>query len=498
MWTAYFLATAAAIFTHYYALFVVVAQNVVLLALWRRDRRSLTRWLAVQSALALSYLPWVLAQRSFLGGKASTRFDELTLSGLVNIVKRSLVAFSVGTTVEAPLAYYLTLAFLLLAALGLVPAATHPPGGERLRGGGSSAAGSPSPGPSLRGRGAWPWLLLAWLLIPLACAWLVNPIMPFFQERYLLVIAPAFTILVARGLKWLGDKSPWAFALGLLLAFAVVSASFVSLHNWFFDHAYTKGEYGLMMDYVGDHTQQGDLLLLNNPLQEALFDYYRPPGVTYRLLSRDDLRTEQRTDQALAALTEGYARVWLVMFGYAEQYDPHHLAERWLSDHGYRSSYRSFLGAYLTLYVMSPTDVGSSMQHTVAANLDNKALLVGYGLAAQEIEAGGTLRLTLYWQALAEMDRRYTIFVHLLDSDNRIVAQMDSEPLGGTHSTTEWQLGEIVRDNYGLLIAPDTPPGEYLLEVGMYYLPTLERLPVLDASGGAEDDRVVLGRIAIR
>jgi hypothetical protein len=95
------------------------------------------------------------------------------------------------------------------------------------------------------------------------------------------------------------------------------------------------------------------------------------------------------------------------------------------------------------------------------------------------------------------MDRRYTVFVHLLDADNRIVAQMDSEPLGGTHPTTEWQIGEIVRDNYGLLIAPDTPPGEYLLEVGMYYLPTLERLPVLDASGSVQDDRVVLGRIAV-
>ena len=503
LWIAYFLATAAAIFTHYYALFVVVAQNALLLALWRRDRgfdtplrraavvslsnhqdtasatqpkRRLRRWLAVQAALALSYLPWLLAQRGFLGGKASARFDELSLPVLIGIIKRSLVAFSVGTTVETPLGHYFTLVFLLLAALGLAAAFRHRANED-----------------------CWqPWLLLAWLAIPLACAWLVNPIMPFFQERYLLVVAPAFIILAARGLGWMADKSSWALVLGLLLAFAVVSVSSFSLHNWFFDDAYTKGEYKLMMDYVRGHAQPGDLLLLNNPLQEALFDYYRPPGVFYHLVSRHDLRTEQRADESLAALTEGYSRVWLVMFGYAEQYDPDHLAERWLSEHGYRSSYRSFLGAYLTLYVLSPDDASFPMQHSVAANLDYKALLMGYGLAAQEIESGGTLRLTLYWQALAEMDRRYTIFVHLLDSDNRIAAQMDSEPLGGTHPTTEWQLGEIVRDNYGLLVAPDTPPGEYLLEVGMYYLPTLDRLPVLDASGDVEDDRVVLGRIVVQ
>ncbi|MGA9350829.1 MAG: hypothetical protein WBW48_18770 [Anaerolineae bacterium] len=215
-------------------------------------------------------------------------------------------------------------------------------------------------------------------------------------------------------------------------------------------------------------------------------------------ISRDELRTEERAAQALAALAKGYSRVWLVMFGYPEQYDPNHLAERWLSDHGYRSSYRSFLGAYLTLYIMPPVGLSSSIQHIVAANLDNKALLIGYSLSTQEIEASETLLLTLYWQALAEMDKRYTVFTHLLNADNRIVAQMDSEPLGGTHPTAEWQLGEIVRDNYGLLIAPETPPGEYLLEVGMYYLPTLERLPVLDASGSAvPDDRVVLGRIVV-
>ncbi|MCK4299495.1 MAG: hypothetical protein KAX80_08175, partial [Planctomycetes bacterium] len=345
----------------------------------------------------------MLAQRGFLGGKASARFDELNLPGLIGIVKRSLVAFSVGTTVEAPLGYYLTLAFLLLAALGLAAAFRRRADGHRWQ----------------------TWLFLAWLVIPLACACLVNPIMPFFQERYLLIIAPAFIILAACGLEWMGDRSPWALVLGLLL---VVSASFFSLHNWFFDDAYTKGEYGLMMDYVRDRAQRGDLLLLNNPLQEALFDYYRPPGVPYRLISRHDLRTEQRAAQTLAALTEGYSRVWLVMFGYAEQYDPDHLAERWLSEHGYRSFYRSFLGAYLTLYVTSPADASFSMQHTVAANLDYKALLMGYGLTAQEIEAGGALRLTLYWQALAEMERLYTVFVHLLDADNRIVAQMDSEP----------------------------------------------------------------------
>jgi len=477
IWIAYLLATAAAIFTHYYALFAVVAQNIVVIALLRHDRRRLRHWLAGQAVLALSFLPWVLMQRSFLAGKASTRFNELTLLVLLGIVKRSLVAFSVGTTVQAPLAYYLALPFVLLAALGLVAALALPPTKERRGGGGfSNLEGSPSPNPSLEGRETHPggpdmnvraerakpwqadsapagglallarcfsighqalrgtWLLLAWLVVPLIFAWLVNPIMPFFQERYLLISAPAFIILVAQGLGWLRGRWPWALAVALAF---LVSASSLSLHNWFFDRAYTKGEYGLMMNYVRDRARPGDLLLLNNPLQEALFDYYRPPGIAHRFISRDDLRTEERANRALAALTAGYSRVWLVMFGYAEQYDPQHLAERWLSEHGYRSLYRSFLGAYLTLYVMPPTETEPSQPTIVAANLGDEVLLVGYSLSAGEIEAGETLLLTLYWQALAGMEKRYTVFTHLLDAHNRVVAQMDSEPLGGIHPTTE-------------------------------------------------------------
>ena len=111
-----------------------MAENALLIALWRGDRGRLRCWLDVQAALVLTYLPWVLAQKGFLSGKASARFDELTLPGLISIVKRSFVASSVGTTVKmltstlrcaqdtaglsTSLGDYLTLAFLLLVALG--------------------------------------------------------------------------------------------------------------------------------------------------------------------------------------------------------------------------------------------------------------------------------------------------------------------------------------------------------------------------------------------
>ena len=40
-------------------------------------------------------------------------------------------------------------------------------------------------------------------------------------------------------------------------------------------------------------------------------------------------------------------------------------------------------------------------------------------------------------------------------------------------------------------------PTQYQLEVGMYHLATMERLPVLDDSGTVRDDRILLGTLQL-
>jgi hypothetical protein len=110
------------------------------------------------------------------------------------------------------------------------------------------------------------------------------------------------------------------------------------------------------------------------------------------------------------------------------------------------------------------------------------------------------LGLVLYWQALAEMDVPYTVFVHLLGPDGRLVAGHDSEPAGGARPTTSWVPGEYLADAHEFVIPAGLDPGEYVLEVGMYDagLQSLPRLPVLDSGGQAISDHVILGTIQVR
>jgi hypothetical protein len=102
------------------------------------------------------------------------------------------------------------------------------------------------------------------------------------------------------------------------------------------------------------------------------------------------------------------------------------------------------------------------------------------------LDAGSPLGLTLWWRALAESERNLTRFLHVLDADNRVVAQHDGSP--GGYAATGWLPGEYVRDDVSLE-TDELPAGVYTLVVGLYDPATGQRLTTPE--GG---DHVVLSR----
>ena len=139
-----------------------------------------------------------------------------------------------------------------------------------------------------------------------------------------------------------------------------------------------------------------------------------------------------------------------------------------------------------------------AIQRPLDANLDNQVKLLGYDLGATSVRAGGAVHLTLYWQALAEMDESYTVFTHLLDKGNLIRGQKDSLPLNGALPTSCWVRDEIIVDRYDIPIQPDTPPGPYAIEIGMYQSETGQRLAVIGQEGQTMDNRVLLEEMTVQ
>jgi len=129
------------------------------------------------------------------------------------------------------------------------------------------------------------------------------------------------------------------------------------------------------------------------------------------------------------------------------------------------------------------------IEHPLEVDLGDKVRLLGYNIESG-FRPGDGIHLTLFWQCLEEMEQDYTVFTHLIDEKQNIWGQKDNQPVDGFYPTSQWEVGEIVRDQYDIAISPEALPGEYQLEVGMYLAETGERLSVF--KGDQEIDNKVL------
>jgi 4-amino-4-deoxy-L-arabinose transferase-like glycosyltransferase len=137
---------------------------------------------------------------------------------------------------------------------------------------------------------------------------------------------------------------------------------------------------------------------------------------------------------------------------------------------------------------------GPEVQHPVELMVGEGMRLVGYDLETPLVRTGSTLSLTLHWQAEREMDRSYTVFVHLLDGSGRVRAQQDNAPGLGYLPTTGWAPGEYIADAYEIALPVGVSAGDYALEVGVYDAATGIRLPVRSATGERMGDRIILSQ----
>ena len=112
-------------------------------------------------------------------------------------------------------------------------------------------------------------------------------------------------------------------------------------------------------------------------------------------------------------------------------------------------------------------------------DFDGRATLRHAEIAPRATARGDTLRVVLRWSA-APPD--YRVFVHALGDADRIWASSDAA------LAREMEL--VLR------FPPDTPPGIYPLELGVYPV-NGDRMPVFDARGQLIGDRLFLGPIRV-
>ena len=101
-------------------------------------------------------------------------------------------------------------------------------------------------------------------------------------------------------------------------------------------------------------------------------------------------------------------------------------------------------------------------------------------------------RFALFWETpTGDVEADYTVFLHVVDTDGRLVGQWDQPPGGIDNPTSAWPPNTIFFDDYRVPVAVDgTPP--YRVLVGLYDPQTGERLSVIESEALNGGDYVEL------
>jgi 4-amino-4-deoxy-L-arabinose transferase-like glycosyltransferase len=449
---AYVVTTLLAVATHFFAVFIVAAQNLVFLgwAVLGRHRLRVGTWFALQGLWGIAYLPWIVVAFPTL----STYQNELVSRvRLDEAYLRTLRAYAVGEGPAVGLEPAILIAVALLLAVGVLGCWRRPS-----------------------------WLLAYLLALPPLLVFVVSLLRPMYYERYMMVGLPAYALVLAAGVAALGRARRWLAPVGVAVPLAV---SLFVLPPYYAETRYaTAADMRSMVAYLAALARPSALVVTNLPPSDPTFAYYyREQWPLFSLPETGDVSALVERLQGLAA---GSAEIWYLPYG-AERA----VIEPWLDGHGVKVTDQWYSHARLVRYVF-PDGVASWAPKDVDARFEQGIRLAGYALQPSAAESGQPLVLRLDWQADVAVGRAYKVFVHLMDGQERLWGQQDSEPGGGLRPTTSWQPGNAISDTYGLLVLPGTPPDSYRLAVGLYDATTGVRLRLLDGS-----DRLLLGEVQV-
>jgi hypothetical protein len=313
----------------------------------------------------------------------------------------------------------------------------------------------------------------------------------FFASAVLLRTLLLIGLAVEYGFILFPALRSWRFRRALLhlpLVITLVGTGIVGVLGLraYFEVQYAQDPYQDVIDLLQDQEGAG-IVVGSESLYNRLFPYV---GRSARLLLAGD---DDRSSERLERLATERDVLWVVDIDEEGEGTIAADIEQWLSEHYFPMDRRWFDNARLSSYA-----TGDPLPLQPAeANLEGRLLLAGYGIEPEEPQAGEVIRLTLHWQATAEMESDYTVFVHILGPDGQIWGQRDSQPVGGTRPTSSWMAGEQILDNHALYLSPEAPPGEYRVVAGLYDGTSGERLLVLDENGEAQGDSVLLHTISV-
>jgi hypothetical protein len=237
---------------------------------------------------------------------------------------------------------------------------------------------------------------------------------------------------------------------------------------------------GAAADYLKQQAVSGDgvITLLYQLESYAWQEYYDSSVPDIGLTVQQQLDDNARVK--LEHLPDWRRRIWLVS-NVTVGANPDNAVERSLAHSAFVGNEMWFENWRVVPYTLVKED--APLTESGAQFGDQGITLRSYSYQPF-LDAGRWINVRLQWQASQPLATNYTVFIHLIDQNGRLVAQQDGQPTAGYAPTSSWGPGLIIDDRHALLLPPGLASGEYQLRIGLYDPATGERL-ILSQGGDA-------------
>jgi hypothetical protein len=428
-----------AAYTHYDGLLLVAlgAIPVVLSALsWRAPWR-----LGPFAALTIAYVPWIgFARQVFLVYRG-----WMGVVAPLEILRRSAVVYSVGLGVDGTAGRLALTVVPVLALAGLVVL------GARRQ-----------------------WLLLATVIclgaLPLLAVIVGSATgRALYNERYLIVVTPAYFAVAGLGLAWLcRPLLVRPLALGVVGALAVVALpAYYSPAKPFYADA--RGTIGLIVQ----HADRGAAVVLPHPQSSTLSYYLQDRLPTY---VAPDFPSPEAVQSDLNARLSGHDEVWFVRY----LFDPGDEAiARWLETNAFFAGEQWVTTNHVLTYAMPADEEIADLPAT--ARLTDGTGITALRRGSGVVRPGGRVLAGLRWSSNPAGSAMATkVSLRLTDPWGQTISTIDRRLVNPAElvklaSPPIWQGA--------LSIPSDAVPGSYRVEARFYDEATGQVAAVSESTG---------------
>jgi hypothetical protein len=154
---------------------------------------------------------------------------------------------------------------------------------------------------------------------------------------------------------------------------------------------------------------------------------------------------------------------------------------------------------YHTLHLVGTEASSLDLVEPFTPNAGVQKITLGNSLTLQNTlvkQTDSALTVITAWHADKALNGDYHLFVHVVNTDGKPVAQYDNQPGRGAYPTRQWTANQAWTESDDLSLQ-NIPPGTYRIEIGWYSYPDMQRISVYADGPGAQDGLIYLGQITI-